>query len=82
MEHNEILMTVQDIMRQVFRMPHLLINETMSAADISQWNSLNHVILISELEKKYNIKFDLSDMLDIRTVQDICDKISALSARS
>jgi acyl carrier protein len=82
MEQQDILVTVQDIMRQVFRMPHLVISESMSAADISQWNSLNHVILISELEKKYDIKFDLSDMLDIRTVQDICDKILTLSSSS
>jgi acyl carrier protein len=76
------MITVRETMREVFKMPNLLVDETMSAADIAQWNSLNHVILISKLEKRYNIKFSLSDMLDIRTVQDICDKIAILCGRT
>ena len=81
MEHKDILETVQEIMRQVFKVPSLVIDGNMSAADIARWNSLNHVILISELEKRFDIKFDLSDMLDIRTVQDICEKIKLIKDR-
>ena len=80
MNQKDLLEELQAMMRQVFKAPNLVIDESMSAADISQWNSLNHVILISELEKKYQIKFSLSDMLDIKTIQDICDKIQLLKS--
>lgn len=81
MDQKDLLQELQTMMRLLFKTPNLVIDESMSAADISQWNSLNHVILVSELEKKYNIKFSLSDMLDIRTIQDICDKIQFLKSR-
>jgi acyl carrier protein len=81
MDQKDLILEVQETMRRLFKSPNLVIDETMSAADIARWNSLNHVILISELEKKYHIKFSLTDMLEIRTIQDICDKIQLLSGR-
>ncbi len=45
-----------------------LIDEQSSANDIEKWDSLNHIILIQELEKAFGISFDLFEIIEIRDV--------------
>jgi len=78
MEYDTIFNNVRDIMRRVFDDNGLEINDSTSARDIRRWDSLNHVILISEVEKKFGIHFDLTDMLEIRTAGDICQAVLRL----
>ena len=80
MDYKEVKQQVQEIFRAVFDNPGLDIDDQTSAGDVQKWDSLNHVILISEVEKKYNIKFDLNDLLNARTVADICNAVIRLSA--
>jgi len=62
------------VFRTVFGdIPHL--NEQTSADDIAKWDSLNHVILIQELEKSFGIEFDLFEIIEIRDVAGIVDYI-------
>ena len=82
MDYKQIFEKIQDTMRKVFKDQDMVIEENMSARDIKQWNSLSHVMIIAELEKTYKIKFGLTDMLDIRTVDDICRKVLQLKAES
>jgi len=72
MEYHEVFNIVRDIMRNVFDETDLEINDNTAARNINNWDSLNHVILISEVEKEFGIHFDLNDMLEIRTAGDIC----------
>lgn len=80
MDYIAVKQEVQEIFRKVFDNEGLEIDDQTSAKDISKWDSLNHVILISEVEKKYSIRFDLSDLLSTRTVSDICHAVIRLSA--
>ena len=51
------------------------LSEQMSAGDFEKWDSLNHVILIQELEKTFDLKFDLFEIIEIRDVAGIVDYI-------
>lgn len=51
MEYDTIFNSVRNIMRRVFDDNKLEINDSTSARDIRRWDSLNHVILIAEVEK-------------------------------
>ena len=51
-----------------------MVPETASR-DIRAWDSLNHVMFISEIEKEFGIRFDLMDMLEMRTIAEICKGI-------
>ncbi|MCA1759830.1 MAG: acyl carrier protein [Bacteroidales bacterium] len=51
------------------------INEQMSADDIRAWDSLNHIMLIQELEKTFNLKFNLFEIIEIRDVAGMVDYI-------
>ena len=47
--------------------------ETTTAADITGWNSLNHVMLISSIEQEFGIRFDLLQMTGMKSIGDITD---------
>ena len=75
MEQAEVFNRVQDIFREVFGMPDLQISSETAPADIHDWDSLNHVLLISKIEKQFAIKFSLDNMLAFENVGDICSGV-------
>jgi acyl carrier protein len=68
----EILQEVRDIFRKTFKNDALTVDLNTSMDDIHEWDSLMHVVLIDTIEKHYNIKLDLHDLLSIEKVDDIC----------
>ena len=47
------------------------IKDNLKRNDIENWDSMTHLILISELEANYNITFNDDDIASINTVGDI-----------
>ncbi len=45
--------------------------KTTTANDVDEWDSLGHIMLIQAIENKYNIQFDLDELLDFNRVGDI-----------
>jgi acyl carrier protein len=72
MEIIELLIPIQEIFREVFQNPDLIISEETAPSDIPEWDSLTHVLLLSKIEKKFGIKFSLDDMLSFENTGDIC----------
>jgi acyl carrier protein len=79
MTKEESLIRLQDIFRTVFKNKELIIGYSTSMKDIDDWDSLTHVIIIDAVEKQFNFKFDLRDMLAIESVNDLCNKIAEKS---
>ena len=63
MTEQEILAAVQDIFRDNFDDDTLEITRATCADDIEDWDSLEQINLLTAIEKKFNIKFKLSDVL-------------------
>lgn len=68
MEHNQILSEVQDIFRVVLDNGDIVINDSTTADDIEEWDSLSHIQLIVAIEKKYNIKFTAREIMEWNNV--------------
>ena len=66
-----LLQQIQELMREVFENKHLIITNETSAKEIAEWNSLNHVLFIAAIEKKYTISFSLDEMIAFKNVGDI-----------
>jgi len=74
MERSEILKKVNDIFIDVLE-EEILIKEEYSSYDVDGWDSLNHIILIVETEKKFNIKFNSSEIISWENVGKMIDCI-------
>jgi acyl carrier protein len=53
----EIRQQVQEVFREVFEDPALLLNDQMTAEDVDGWDSLAHIDLIVAIEKRLGVRF-------------------------
>jgi acyl carrier protein len=53
---------VQDIFREVFDDPAIVLRDDMTAADVDGWDSLAHINLIIAVERKLGIKFATAEI--------------------
>ena len=60
-----------NIISKVFSVPISEINDESSPKTIESWDSFNGLILVDELEGNFNIKFTVSEIIDVKNVKDI-----------
>ena len=77
MEKDDVLSAVQDIFRDIFDIDDLIISNKTNSEDIEDWDSLNHINLVSAVEKEFNIKFALGELMEIKDVGAMVDLMIA-----
>jgi len=75
METNEILKQVNTLICEVLEDDSIVVNLQTTAVEVEGWDSLNHAILVAEVQKKFKIRFDLSEVLKFKNVGDMCFSI-------
>ena len=75
MNTHDILLSLQILMRKFFNIPDLTISENTTAKDIDAWDSLNHMNLISEIEKQFKIQFDFFEVMDFENIDELLKSI-------
>ena len=60
-----------DIISKVFSVQISEINDESGPETIESWDSFNGLILVDELESNFNIKFSVSEIVDVKNVKDI-----------
>lgn len=73
----ELLEEIQGAFRKVLNNPTLTIDGNSSAQDVNGWDSLTHVMIISEIEKQFKIRFSIKEMLSWKTVGNMIDSLQA-----
>jgi len=73
MNREEIFTNVQSIFRDIFDEEGLVISDTTNADDIIEWDSLNHINLVSSIEKEFLIKFALGELATMKNVGSMID---------
>lgn len=72
-----ILDEITTISRQVFNNPDLVVNESSSANTIAEWDSITNLFFIDSIEKKFDIKFSIDEIMNANNVGDLCNVILA-----
>lgn len=78
MSREEIFEIVQDIFRDVFDDDELEIVDSTNAEDIEDWDSLEHINLIINMEKKFSLKFNLKEVGELKNVGEMVDLIKRM----
>ena len=73
MNREIIFKSVQDIFRDIFDVDDLVINNTTNSDEIEDWDSLNHINLVSAIEKEFKIKFALGELMMLKDVGAMVD---------
>lgn len=61
MEKEKIVNILNEIFSEVFQRD-IVVTDSLTANDVDGWDSINHMFLITAIEKKFNIKFSLRDL--------------------
>ena len=68
---------VNNIFIKVFEDDSIVLHDHTTTSDIEAWDSLNHIHMITAVEKHYKIRFDLNDLLNFKNVGDLCSGINS-----
>jgi acyl carrier protein len=58
----DVRQQVQEVFRQVFDDPELVLRDAMTADDVLGWDSLTHINLMVAIEKQFHIKFGTAEI--------------------
>ena len=64
---------VQDIFRDIFDEEDMVIEDKTSSDDVEEWDSLNHINLVSAIEKEFEIRFALEELMALKDVGSMID---------
>ncbi|MDD5422649.1 MAG: acyl carrier protein [Candidatus Omnitrophota bacterium] len=56
------------IFREVFDDDTIEISDTMTAKDIAEWDSLNHIVLVVAVEKEFGLKLNAAEVGKLENV--------------
>lgn len=75
MTEQEIYGRVTQIMRDVFDDDSIVATPEMTARDVKDWDSVNHVTLIVAIEQAFGIKFKSAELERMKNVGQMVEQI-------
>ena len=63
--------TLKELVARVLRIDKEEINDNSSPENISSWDSFNSLMLVSELEKNFNVRFSMNEVMAVKNFKDI-----------
>ena len=75
MTREEILTKLTPIAQEIFTDNYLVLNDAMSAENVSTWTSLSFMQLLTEIEEQFGFKFKMMEILRLQTMGAIIDAI-------
>ncbi|MBO7720826.1 MAG: acyl carrier protein [Kiritimatiellae bacterium] len=78
MDRTEVYSRLKGVFADVFDREVELKDET-TAADVPGWDSLTHITLIGAVEDEFDVKFAMKDVVGMKNVGEMVDKIIELA---
>lgn len=76
MNNEEILKTLDQVFCKVLKRDNITLTETTTANDVEGWDSLTNMLLISEIEKTFQLHFSFREIVRLKNVGDLCAAIA------
>ena len=77
MTRENIKKEVYEILIKILKHQDLDMTDSMAAKDVKGWDSLSHMIIIAEIETKFNIKFKLKELNKLVNMGTLLDLIES-----
>lgn len=75
MTREEVITKLTPIVREVFGNDGLVIDNTMSAETMPEWTSLSFMKLLSEIQKQFDFKFNMIEILHLQSMGAVIDAV-------
>ncbi|MBV9812813.1 MAG: acyl carrier protein [Acetobacteraceae bacterium] len=71
MTEAEIYAQLTDTAREVFNDDDVTMTPDTTADDVPQWDSMTHIFLVVEIERRFGIKFQTAEMEELKNVGEL-----------
>jgi len=75
MEKDNIILDIQNIIRDVLDDQTIVLTDMTTASDVEEWDSLTHIQLVVAIEKHFKIKFSSKEILSWKNVGEMAESI-------
>ena len=75
MTREEVYEKLNEVFRDVFEDEDITVNDNTTADDIEDWDSLEHINLVSAVEREFNIKFTMAQVRGMKNVGEMVEVI-------
>lgn len=75
MTQQEIYPKLTGIFRDIFDDDTLELTPGLTATDVPEWDSFNHINLIVAIESKFGVKFQTAELESMQTVGHLADLV-------
>ena len=62
---------LKDILAKILLIDATTISDSMSRKTVKEWDSMAHLMLVSEIESAFEVTLDDDDIMEIQTVADL-----------
>lgn len=77
MEKSVIIEKLTAIFHEIFNDNTIVLRDDMTAADVENWDSLTHMLMITKVEEVFGIKFKLKELNKLKMVGDLTSIIES-----
>jgi acyl carrier protein len=77
MQSEEIYSQLTEIFHDLFDDDNIVLTPQLTAAEVPEWDSFNHINLIVAVESRFKIKFQTAELEQLNTIGHLADLIAA-----
>lgn len=75
MDRSGIFEKLTMIFRKIFNDDAIVLKDELTASDVTNWDSLSHMLMIGEVETVFSVKFKLKELNKLANVKGLVDLI-------
>ena len=68
---------LREVFAKSFGIPVDSVNDSLSRDNLEVWTSLNHLLLVTDVEEQMGVRLTTDEVLGIRTYKDLREVVSA-----
>jgi acyl carrier protein len=72
-ERTEVMRRLTEVFQDTFDDPGLELRDTMTAADVDEWDSLQHIVLVLAVEREFRIRLNPAEVGKLENVGRMVD---------
>ncbi|WP_308991965.1 acyl carrier protein [Mariniflexile litorale] len=77
MNKEDILIKIRKAFSSVLEHENFQLTDQTTAEDVDGWESVTHMMIINEIETKFEIKFELMDLMSLENIGDLIKAIQS-----
>ena len=76
-ERTEVMRRLTEVFQETFDDPGLQLRDTMTAADVDDWDSLQHIVLVLAVEREFRIRLNPAEVGKLENVGRMIELLQA-----